>query len=74
MLVEAGGWDHGWFLGNRCAANARRLDRCFNGQMMRTRRESRIAGLVDLADIMCWLLTLDGGEEGVWLYSRVVEY
>ena len=58
MLVEAGGWDHVWFLG---AAVASRLDRCFNGQMTRTRRESRIAGLVGLAGIVCWLLTLDGG-------------
>lgn len=58
MLVEAGGWDHVWFLG---AAIASRLDRCFNGQMTRTRCESRIAGLVGLAGIVRWLLTLDGG-------------
>ena len=54
MLVEAGGCDHGWFLGNWCVA--RRLDRCLNGHMTRMRRESRIDGLVG---IVCWLLTLD---------------
>lgn len=59
MLVDAGGCDHGWFLGNWCVAVARHLDRSFNGQMMRMRRESRIVGL---AGIVCWLLlTLDGG-------------
>ena len=29
--------------------------------MTRTRRESRIAGLVGFGGILCWLLTLDGG-------------
>ena len=47
MLIDEGGWDHGWFLGNvnGCVAVARHLDCCFNGQIRRIRRESRTAGL-----------------------------
>ena len=53
MLMDEGGWDHGWFLGNEngWVAIARRLDRCFNGQVRRMRRESRIAGLVGFPGI-----------------------
>lgn len=58
MLVDAGGWDHGWFLGNGCVAVASCLDRRFNGQTIRMRHESRVPGL---AGIVRWLLTLDGG-------------
>ena len=53
MLIDEGGWDHGWFLGNEngWVAVARPLERCFNGQIWRIRRESRIVGLAAVPGI-----------------------